>query len=61
MVRETEVDESLVTELYRIERAELERVATIKVFVPLRASKHVKMKLPEVVRRERVQARMPKV
>lgn len=50
LMRETEADESLVAELYRVERMQLEKVASIHTYVPLLASRAVKLKLPEVMR-----------
>lgn len=51
LVRETKAEPAVVSELYRIERASLQRVATISTYVPLLASKQVRQKLKEEQRR----------
>lgn len=55
LVRETDADEQLIAQLYQIERTQLERVASIHTYVPLLASRAVKLRLTEVKRQERIQ------
>ncbi|HVY22584.1 MAG TPA: DUF3562 domain-containing protein [Steroidobacteraceae bacterium] len=47
LARETSVPIEEVESLYQIERAELEMVARITIFVPLLTAKHVRRKLQE--------------